>query len=275
MRLPGSTYGRWRSRFRAQPCDGLCYASLQGDRIPGLPVVHELPDGVERHLNRVEQGRVGWEVSEVDAPPLGRLGDGRDALIPQNTSSAMDGCVVEDEIAPGGHTRQELLKALSGDSSLEKAPGHVPAVPDAQQERVGPDTIARSPDHSSGTSRAPGVVLVVVEEEGTLARASVSELSTVAMDLENSAHLEASASVYAFAPLFLVHLRSLSNREMDCLETITEWCRLRLSRMSPSVATLCRVTQEMTASPISLEVFRRRWRLFRGRVMSRGVRCHR
>ena len=131
-------------------------------------MVHELPDGVERHLNRVELGRVGWEVSEVDAPPLGRLGDGRDALIPQNTSSAMDGCVVEDEIAPGGHTRQELLKALSGDSSLEKAPGHVPAVPDAQQERVGPDTIARSPGHSSGTSRAPGVVLVVVEEEGTL-----------------------------------------------------------------------------------------------------------
>jgi hypothetical protein len=70
--------------------------------------------------------------------------------------------------------------------------------------------------------------------------------------------------VYAFAPLFLVHLRSLSNREMDCFEKITERFRLRSSRMSPSVATLCRMTREMTASPISLEVFRRRWRLFRG-----------
>ena len=47
------------------------------------------------------------------------------------------------------------------------------------------------------------------------------------MDLENSAPREASVSVYAFVPLFLVHLRSLSTREMDCLEGSTEKLDLR------------------------------------------------
>ena len=86
----------------------------------------------------------------------------------------------------------------------------------------------------------------------------MQELSPAAMDLENSAPLEVSASVYAFVPLFVVHLRSLSNREMDCSEGSTERVDRRWSRIAPRVATLCRVTQHMTASPIAEVVLRRR-----------------
>ena len=64
--------------------------------------------------------------------------------------------------------------------------------------------------------------------------------------------------MYAFVPLFLVQLRSLSIREMDCLEGSTERLDLRCSRIASRVATLCRVTQQMTASPIAVVVFRRR-----------------
>ena len=93
-------------------------------------------------------------------------------------------------------------------------------------------------------------MLVVVEEEGTLVEGEMSRAEPCRYG---------SRELCTPGGVCLCPLRS--NREMDCLETITEWFRLRWLGCRPAWQ---RDDPRDDGISDSLEVFRRRWRLFRG-----------